>query len=217
MNPAQPPLPTDCSLPFHPEMGSQTSILMSESLEGLNVAATRQNAGSLLYGKTPAAADPLGPGGVNSPAATLCAEGDRRVRLRKRGQALAGSRDCRRPAERQYRQQKREKDDATGPVPGKHATTSCQIDSKDHDPQHKSDSAWAIGSSFRSGWHPALQFLKPVQHDVDLCPCRLRLLAGLEHQKSLAIGSHVVGGERYRGWCVLSLKEHPGLPAANPG
>src|SRR5437879_3155990 len=74
MNPAQPPLPTDCSLPFHPETGSQTSILISESLEGLSFAATRQNAGSLLYAETPAAGDPLGPGGINSPAATTCAE-----------------------------------------------------------------------------------------------------------------------------------------------
>src|SRR5437588_574727 len=100
MNPAQPPLPTDCSLPFHPETGSQTSILISESLEGLSFAATRQNAGSLLYAETPAAGDPLGPGGINSPAATTCAEGDRGVRLRKSGQALTRSNDCRRPAGR---------------------------------------------------------------------------------------------------------------------
>src|SRR5579862_140411 len=74
MKPAQPPLPTDWSLPFQPETGSQTSILMSESLEGLNVAATRQNSGSLLYGDAAAACEPLGSGGVNSPADTVCAE-----------------------------------------------------------------------------------------------------------------------------------------------
>jgi hypothetical protein len=56
MTPAQPPLPTAWNLPFHAVSaaaapsargaGSQTSILMSESLVGVSVAATRQNAGS---------------------------------------------------------------------------------------------------------------------------------------------------------------------------
>src|SRR3984957_12379759 len=45
MFPAPAPLPTDSSFPFHVEVGSHTSILMSESLVGLNVAATRQMAG----------------------------------------------------------------------------------------------------------------------------------------------------------------------------
>src|SRR5207248_11189229 len=38
-----------------------------------SVAATRQNAGSLLYSDAPAG-DPVGSGGVNSPAPTVCAE-----------------------------------------------------------------------------------------------------------------------------------------------
>src|SRR5229473_4291486 len=47
-----------------------------------------------------------------------------------------------------------------------------------------------------------LQLFKPVQHDVDLRRCRLRLLAGLEHQKALAIGRHVVVAGRCRNWRV---------------
>src|SRR5581483_786872 len=42
MAPLQPPLPTDSSLPFQPDSGIQTSILTSESVVGLSVAATRQ-------------------------------------------------------------------------------------------------------------------------------------------------------------------------------
>src|SRR5579862_3682570 len=67
MTPAQPPLPTAWNLPFHPLAGSQTSILMSESLVGVSVAATRQNSPSALYGFRPRG----GPsGGWNVPAAT---------------------------------------------------------------------------------------------------------------------------------------------------
>jgi len=36
-------------------------------------------------------------------------------------------------------------------------------------------------TSFRSDRHAALQFFKPVQHDVDLRQCHQLLLAGLEH------------------------------------
>src|SRR5688572_783265 len=72
MNPAKPPLPTPWNLPFQPANGNHTSILMSESLDGLNVAATRQNAGSCLKtsagGRTPRPAD----GDENDPAATDC-------------------------------------------------------------------------------------------------------------------------------------------------
>ena len=46
--PAHPPLPTAWNLLFHVLAGSQTSTLISESLEGLRVAATRQNSGSSL-------------------------------------------------------------------------------------------------------------------------------------------------------------------------
>jgi hypothetical protein len=45
MLPLQPPLPVAWNLPFQPDAGNQTSILMSDSADGLRVAATRQNAG----------------------------------------------------------------------------------------------------------------------------------------------------------------------------
>src|ERR1700676_5172648 len=48
MDPAQPPLPTAMNLPFQPDAGIQTSTLMSESVEGFMLAATRQNAGRSL-------------------------------------------------------------------------------------------------------------------------------------------------------------------------
>src|SRR5258706_1347723 len=48
MAPAQPPFPTASNFPFHPSPGSQTSILMLESGDGLSVAATRQKAGRLI-------------------------------------------------------------------------------------------------------------------------------------------------------------------------
>src|SRR5580692_1757852 len=44
-DPAQPKLPAVKSLPFHPACGNHTSILISESLLGFNVAARRQKAG----------------------------------------------------------------------------------------------------------------------------------------------------------------------------
>src|SRR6516164_1057973 len=55
--PAQPPLPTPSNFPFHPDDGIQTSILISESLDGFSVASTRQKAGRL------ANACGAGPGG----------------------------------------------------------------------------------------------------------------------------------------------------------
>src|ERR1700722_18032425 len=45
MVPAQPPLPTASYFPFQLAAGSWTTILMSESVDGLSVAATRQWAG----------------------------------------------------------------------------------------------------------------------------------------------------------------------------
>src|SRR2546425_698473 len=58
--PARPPLPVPRNLPFHVAgSGSHTSILMSESLLGMDVARTRQNAGRLAYGEGP----PVGAGG----------------------------------------------------------------------------------------------------------------------------------------------------------
>src|SRR5580704_12895424 len=55
--PPSPPFPVPRNLPFHfPATGSQTSTLISESLDGASVACTRQNAGrSANLGKSPAA------------------------------------------------------------------------------------------------------------------------------------------------------------------
>jgi hypothetical protein len=73
MDPSNPPLPTAWNLPFQFASGIHTSTLISESGDGLNVAATRQNAGSCLkmaFG----CADPRPvAGGENAPAATDCA------------------------------------------------------------------------------------------------------------------------------------------------
>src|SRR6266849_2235286 len=76
MIPAQPPLPTDWSLPFQPEAGSQTSILISESLVGFNVAVTRQKAGRFLKSAGSGAFGPLktSSGGLNAPAGTIRAD-----------------------------------------------------------------------------------------------------------------------------------------------
>src|SRR4029077_10334544 len=71
MDPANPPLPSPRYLPFHPASGSHTSILISESLAGLSVAVTRQNAGRFLVA---AAGMPKVGGGTNAPASTGCAK-----------------------------------------------------------------------------------------------------------------------------------------------
>src|SRR3954452_20731524 len=63
------PLPTAWNFPFQFAAGSQTSILMSESLDGVSVAATRQNAGRSVMA-LPRPARP--PGAENAPAATGC-------------------------------------------------------------------------------------------------------------------------------------------------
>src|SRR5215471_10446013 len=68
--PAKPPFPCPRYLPFHPVSGSQTSTLMSESLAGLMVAITRQNAGRAFT----EADGVVAPGGTNAPAATCSAE-----------------------------------------------------------------------------------------------------------------------------------------------
>src|SRR6188474_330136 len=63
--PAHAPLPTAWNLPFHC-VGSQTSILMSESADGRSVAETRQNSGNTAYNGFVA-----GPaGGLNVPGGT---------------------------------------------------------------------------------------------------------------------------------------------------
>src|SRR6185295_5047866 len=69
MLPFHPPLPTAWNFPFHPAAGSHTSILISESVDGLSVAATRQNAGSVLKAR----GLPPPSGGLKAPAATRLA------------------------------------------------------------------------------------------------------------------------------------------------
>src|SRR5215470_13050928 len=72
MTPPQAPLPTDCSLPFQVEpalepcadAGNQTSIAISESVVGRNVAVTRQNGGRSVSGRQ---VIPVAGGGVNVP------------------------------------------------------------------------------------------------------------------------------------------------------
>src|SRR6266851_7635676 len=64
--------------------------------------------------------------------------------------------------------------------------------------------------SLRPCWHAALQLFNPVQHDVDLRVCRLRLLDGLDHQEALAIEAYVVVGDWDWRRFVRSLEEHPG-------
>jgi hypothetical protein len=68
MEPAHAPLPTACSLPFHPASGNQTSDRMSESADGAIRSCTRQNAGSAPNGS--AARGPATPGSVKRPAST---------------------------------------------------------------------------------------------------------------------------------------------------
>jgi hypothetical protein len=68
--PLKAPLPTAWSLPFHPFTGSQISIVMCESGEGVDVATTRQISRET---STVAAVTPVGTGGEKTPAATTCA------------------------------------------------------------------------------------------------------------------------------------------------
>src|SRR5262245_4416364 len=71
MLPFHPPFPTAWNLPFRPDVGSQTSILISESLDGASVAPTRQNSGRRLTfgGGCPGRTEPSGM--TNCPAATV--------------------------------------------------------------------------------------------------------------------------------------------------
>ncbi len=73
MVPAHPPLPTARSLPFHPVVGSQTSILIFESVDGVNVAATLQNAGKSVKALAGGAGCPAMVGMVKVPGATVSA------------------------------------------------------------------------------------------------------------------------------------------------
>src|SRR5881397_2322750 len=73
MTPAQPPLPTAWYLPFQFDNGSHTSTLISESLDGFSVAATRQNAGSCLKATFCCAAPRPAAGSENCPSATVSA------------------------------------------------------------------------------------------------------------------------------------------------
>src|SRR5580704_10014485 len=61
------------NFPFQPDAGIQTSILMSESVDGFSVAATRQNAGRPLTACTKAVGagvPPAAMGIVNARAST---------------------------------------------------------------------------------------------------------------------------------------------------
>src|SRR5580704_19467770 len=73
-----PPLPTPINLPFQLEAGIQTSNLISESVEGLVTAATRQKAGRSLAATRimppRAPGDGKGDAGVNAPAKTIWAK-----------------------------------------------------------------------------------------------------------------------------------------------
>src|ERR1700677_421247 len=75
MLPAQAPFPTDSSLPFQLDAGIQTSTLMSESLVGFRVAATRQIAGKFpKFGAgNPGNVGTAPVGKVSCPAPTACA------------------------------------------------------------------------------------------------------------------------------------------------
>src|SRR5258705_3604354 len=68
MEPAHAPLPTSWNLPFHPLSGSQTSLLISESDEGVSVSSRWQNAGRLVIAF--GASAPGAAGGVNCPLVT---------------------------------------------------------------------------------------------------------------------------------------------------
>jgi hypothetical protein len=59
---------------FQPELGSQTSILISESLDGVKVACTRQNAGKPLKSAIFTRNGPGAAGGMKAPAPTLSAD-----------------------------------------------------------------------------------------------------------------------------------------------
>src|SRR5258708_3016959 len=73
MVPAQAPLPTASRLGFQlASAGIHTSILISESEDGVSVAATRQKAGRFTYGFAPLP-PPRAPGAWNAPAATVSA------------------------------------------------------------------------------------------------------------------------------------------------
>src|ERR1700742_4981730 len=77
IDPAQPPLPTAWNLPFQSVAGSQASVSICESGEGVRTMATRQYAGSIRAGAAPrppgagaALPRPGGCGGRNGPAGT---------------------------------------------------------------------------------------------------------------------------------------------------
>src|SRR5947199_3332232 len=72
MAPLHPPFPAAWNAPFQPDAGIQTSILISESAEGLMVAATRHNAGSVPSAVARAGGG-VDAGSVSLPASTASA------------------------------------------------------------------------------------------------------------------------------------------------
>src|SRR5687768_1307512 len=69
--PANAPLPTTCSFPFHPVTGSHTSILIVDCGVGFNVAATRQNDGRLANNAVAGARPGRAGGAGKAPALTV--------------------------------------------------------------------------------------------------------------------------------------------------
>src|SRR5262249_12586900 len=74
MEPAHPPLPMPMNLPFHPEIGIQSSMWISETGDGFSVAATRQHCRRFRMppgGGGPPARSPAA--GGTTPPLTVCA------------------------------------------------------------------------------------------------------------------------------------------------
>src|SRR5262245_51464636 len=67
MDPANPPLPTPMNLPFQFWIGSQSSMLISESDDGLSTICTRQWAGMLAGDALPGVARPAAPRAPGAP------------------------------------------------------------------------------------------------------------------------------------------------------
>src|SRR5262249_59591669 len=75
IDPAKPPFPRLKYFPLQPETGIQTSTLISESLDGLISAVTRQKAGRRLNAPKVSSCWSNGPAGrVDSLEATVCAD-----------------------------------------------------------------------------------------------------------------------------------------------
>jgi len=63
-------------------------------------------------------------------------------------------------------------------------------------------------------WHTALQFFKPVEHNINLCRALFLGLGRFNHQEALAIARHVVVRARRRCRQESSLKQNSGFAGA---